>query len=93
MSGPYTIAESQLCETPVVSFNTGYANDIVDNVTGVLVTDITAEALADGIEQMISKDASTLKQMGKEARTKVMEMTSEENQFKGIQATNNSNTT
>ena len=66
--GPYTIAESLLCETPVVSFNTGYANDFVNDKTGVLVTNLSSLALADGIEKILSYKAIDFNEMGKEGR-------------------------
>lgn len=47
---PNTIVESLCCGTPVIAFNcTGMANMIEDKVNGLLINEISAEHLAQGI--------------------------------------------
>lgn len=50
-SGPMTVGESLCCGTPVVSFNVGYAPDIVEHlVTGYIATVNDAAGFSAGIE-------------------------------------------
>jgi glycosyltransferase involved in cell wall biosynthesis len=48
--------EAQLCEAPVVAFDSGGLRDVIaDNETGTLVTRIDASALAAGIERLFDR--------------------------------------
>lgn len=47
--------EAQLCETPVIAFDSGGLSDVVSNGrTGVLIEDISASALAQGIDTLLA---------------------------------------
>jgi glycosyltransferase involved in cell wall biosynthesis len=47
--------EAQLCETPVIAFHSGGLSDVVaDGRTGVLIEDISASALAQGIDSLLA---------------------------------------
>lgn len=47
--------EAQLCETPVIAFDSGGLSDVVSNGrTGVLIADISASALAQGIDALLA---------------------------------------
>ncbi|MEO5568433.1 MAG: glycosyltransferase [Gemmatimonadaceae bacterium] len=47
--------EAQLCETPVIAFDSGGLSDVVSNGrTGVLIEDISASALAQGIDALLA---------------------------------------
>lgn len=47
--------EAQLCETPVIAFDSGGLADVVSNgQTGVLIDDISASALAQGIDALLA---------------------------------------
>lgn len=48
--------EAQLCETPVIAFDSGGLRDIVDHdVTGILVNVFTAEALARAADELLAR--------------------------------------
>jgi glycosyltransferase involved in cell wall biosynthesis len=48
--------EAQLCETPVIAFDSGGLSDVVQNDrTGVLVADISAGAMAAGIDALLAR--------------------------------------
>ncbi|MCK4664915.1 MAG: glycosyltransferase [Bacteroidales bacterium] len=54
--GPAMIVEALMCGLPVVSFDTGIANEFVKtNITGVLIADFNVNALANGINKMLKK--------------------------------------
>jgi glycosyltransferase involved in cell wall biosynthesis len=54
--GPYMLIESLMCGTPVVSFDTGIAKEFIkNNITGILTNELSAPALADGINIMLEK--------------------------------------
>ena len=47
--------EAQLCETPVIAFDSGGLSDVVSNQrTGILVEDISASALAAAIDSLLA---------------------------------------
>lgn len=47
--------ESLLCETPVIAFDSGGLRDIIKHeITGLLVKDFTAEALAQAIDELLN---------------------------------------
>ena len=47
--------EAQLCETPVIAFDSGGLSDVVSNQrTGILVEDISANALAAAIDSLLA---------------------------------------
>ena len=47
--------EAQLCETPVIAFDSGGLSDVVSNQrTGILVEDISASALAGAIDALLA---------------------------------------
>lgn len=47
--------EAQLCETPVIAFDSGGLADVVSNGrTGLLIEDISASALAEGIDSLLA---------------------------------------
>jgi glycosyltransferase involved in cell wall biosynthesis len=47
--------EAQLCETPVIAFDSGGLRDIIDHgSTGILVTDFTPAALARAIDDLVA---------------------------------------
>jgi glycosyltransferase involved in cell wall biosynthesis len=61
--------EAQLCETPVVAFDSGGLRDIVqDQRTGILVTDQRAEGLAAAVDALLASPemAATLGRAGRE---------------------------
>lgn len=54
--GPYMIVESLMCHVPVISFNSGFAKEFIYKYrTGILVDEVSAEALAKAIEDFIEK--------------------------------------
>ena len=47
--------EAQLCETPVIAFDSGGLSDVVSHgQTGILIEDISASALAAGIDSLLA---------------------------------------
>jgi glycosyltransferase involved in cell wall biosynthesis len=47
--------EAQLCETPVIAFDSGGLSDVVSNGrTGILIEDISASALAESIDALLA---------------------------------------
>src|SRR4029077_142348 len=60
--------EAQLCETPVVAFDSGGLRDIVeDHATGLLVKDFESRALATAIDDLLEKPERAI-QLGKAGR-------------------------
>ncbi len=65
--------EAQAMELPVVGFQSGgFPETLVDGKTGFLVEDQDVEAMATAVEKLIN-DRQLLQQMGKQARTHVVE--------------------
>ncbi len=64
--GPYTMIEALMCGVPVVSFNTGFANDFIrDDQTGYLTKANTSDELAKGIlrfEKKSNQELNDIKQ-------------------------------
>lgn len=64
-----TASEAQACGTPVVGFaGTGVADVIEDQVTGALAPEITADALADTLAELLKQELCQLRAMGLAAR-------------------------
>jgi glycosyltransferase involved in cell wall biosynthesis len=66
--------EAQLCETPVVAFDSGGLRDIVENqATGILVKDFESQALATAIDDLLDKPerANELGKAGRRAALRV----------------------
>jgi starch synthase len=47
--------EAQLCETPVIAFDSGGLSDVVSNGrTGILIDNVSASALAESIDALLA---------------------------------------
>lgn len=65
--------ESQAMEVPVIGFKSGgFPETLVDGKTGILVEDKDVAAMAAAVERLIN-DRKLLQEMGKQARTHVIE--------------------
>lgn len=68
-SGPMMINQSVMCGTPMVTFNTGVAMDIVQNgVTGLRVELFNTDELANAIYRMLCLSVSELEKMSVNCR-------------------------
>lgn len=64
-----TASEAQACGTPVLGFSgTGVADVIDDQVTGALAPELSSEALAASLAQLLGQEPQRLKAMGLAAR-------------------------
>ena len=71
-------AESLACETPVLAFNYSGIKDIVyHQKSGYLAEPFSVEALADGMEWILSRDLNELLQLGVSGRDHIIENFSE----------------
>jgi len=72
-------AESMSCETPVVAFRSSGLMDIVSHLdTGFLAEPFDTQSLASGIEQFLNHDSEIIRQIGANARKRIIQQFSNE---------------
>jgi len=80
--GPYMIIEALMCGVPVVSFNTGFANDfIVNDQTGYIVDEISSKAFTEGIKRILNKNINEINKLKKECYERTFNLIALENQI------------
>lgn len=82
---PRVILEAMLMSKPVIAFNvTGPSELVIDGVTGALLKDESAEALATAVVKM-REDKSLIQRMGEAGRARVVENFSVERYVKDVE--------
>jgi len=71
-SGPLMICEVMMTATPVVAFDIGLAQDLIDDRTGYKAKNRDFIDLSYGISKVLSKSREDYKNMSKECRSKAM---------------------